>query len=45
LEQVQGYVIESKNNSLLVYKNTEIQSIDDMKETIAFVDKFINAID
>ena len=44
LEQVQGYVIESKNNSLLVYKNTEIQSTADMKETIAFVDKFINAI-
>lgn len=44
LENNRGYVIEAKNNSLLVYKNTEIMSISEMKATIEFVENFISSI-
>jgi MFS superfamily sulfate permease-like transporter len=44
LEHTKGYVIEAKNNTLLIYRKTEIQSTTEMKATIEFVDQFISVI-
>ncbi len=44
LEGTKGYVFEAKNNSLIVYRDAEIQSTEVMKETLTLMDKFIEAI-
>jgi len=41
-EKKSGYVIESKNNTLIIYRNAEIQSIEAMKDTLAFAEEILN---
>lgn len=41
LEQNKGYYIEAKNNSLMIYKQIDIMTLYDIKDTLSFVENFM----
>jgi MFS superfamily sulfate permease-like transporter len=43
-EENKGFIMETKNNSILIYRKTELQTPTEMKDTIDFVDRFVAAI-